>query len=413
MRNGYTVLSIDDDKFIRSLVTSCLQADYNVITANNGQQGIQTAEAEQPDVILLDVEMPGMNGYEVCDKLKHNPTTKDIPVVFLSSLSNLRSRMLGYEAGGSDFLVKPFDEPEIRAKLKNLIALRSSNAVLKEQASSASDAAYTAMKGSSELGLAVHFVENIFSGTGIESIAERFFSATRQLSLRCNLMFVINGSRVYFADSGSSCPPLEVDVMSTIFDKGERFVDFGTRTQINYPHVAVLVKNMPLDDMDTYGRYKDLLPAMLGAADARLNTIEMEQAIALQTSQLSDVFDNVKDMLSKVGGELGSSQDSVLSLLRGVLNELEEKIPLMGLEEDQELYLINKLDSTIVGAQSLVEEGENSRKAFGAVISVLEKIAEKQKELAKRVSVNRRGSESPQISDADAADSVTGEVELF
>ena len=127
MTKLWKILSIDDDAFMHRIIKKELQYTYEVITANSGQVGIDMAIDELPDIILLDVEMPGMNGYEVCDKLKYHDATKSIPVIFLSSLSNIRSRMLGYEAGAADFLVKPFVGGELIAKLNSLVSLKKLN----------------------------------------------------------------------------------------------------------------------------------------------------------------------------------------------------------------------------------------------------------------------------------------------
>lgn len=408
MAPGYTVLSIDDDKFMRGMIRSSLEGRYHLLEAESGAQGIEIAKTKDPDIIVLDVEMPGMNGYEVCDALKHTPETKDIPVIFLSSLTNLTSRMQGYEVGGADFLIKPFDAPEIEAKIKNLINISASNEVLKEQANSASNAAYVAMKGSSELGLAIQFVEHIFSANTIDSIAKRFFSATQSLDLRCNLMFVDDGKRTFFDHSGKHCRPLEQEVMSTIFERGGRIVDFGSRSQFNFAHVAVLVKNMPLGDMETYGRIKDLLPAMLGAIDSKVRTIEIEHAIARQTQQLATAFGEVQSTLAEVGEEMERNQNNVIEVLRGVLDKMEQQLPLMGLEEDQEKFITDNLDDSLVAAQAAVDSGERSQSSFKAVIKVLQKLTDLQRELAEQVQHKQEEDEVISVEDG-----VTGEVELF
>ena len=413
MPSGFTVLTIDDDKFVRGVIKNALEPDCDVIEAESGPAGLELAKTKDPDIVILDVEMPGMNGYEVCDHLKHMDETKDIPVIFLSSLSNLRSRMQGYEVGGADFLVKPFDEPEVKAKIKNLINISHSNAMLKEQVDTASVAAYSAMKGSSELGLAIQFVEHIFTARSVDVIAKRFFNATSTLGLRCNLMFVDDGERSYFDDVGKQCRPLEIEVMSTIFDKGQRIVDFGNRTQINYPHVAILVKNMPLDDMEAYGRIKDLLPAMLGATDAKVSTIEIEHAIANQTKQLSDAFSSVQATLTDVGTAMEQNQNRVIAVLSSVLLEMEEKLPTMGLEEDQEKYIISQLDGSLVAAQDLVENGERSKESFQKVIRVLQVLAERQKDLAEQVQYQSDTEDNDASSSGTSDDELTGEVELF
>ena len=93
------VLIIDDDKFVYNRLKSALEGFYETRSALDGELGLQAANDWQPDLILLDIEMPGRNGYEVCDELKRGEATRDIPVLFLSSKSSVRERMLGYQVG--------------------------------------------------------------------------------------------------------------------------------------------------------------------------------------------------------------------------------------------------------------------------------------------------------------------------
>ena len=103
------ILAIDDDKFIHRVVDETLKDFCKVIHANNGEEGIRSAVKNNSDIILLDVEMPGMNGYEVCDLLKKDSSTSDIPVMFLSGKGALTERVRGYNSGGNDYIVKPFE----------------------------------------------------------------------------------------------------------------------------------------------------------------------------------------------------------------------------------------------------------------------------------------------------------------
>jgi CheY-like chemotaxis protein len=103
------VLSIDDDPEIRHLVAQVLgNAGYEVISAADGPSGLRAAREQRPGLILLDIMMPGMNGYCVCDDLQTDPRTSDIPVVFLTALSEERDRSRALALGATDYLVKPF-----------------------------------------------------------------------------------------------------------------------------------------------------------------------------------------------------------------------------------------------------------------------------------------------------------------
>jgi len=119
------VLIVDDIPANVRLLQAKLEADYyDVITAGNGEAGIETAIEEQPDIILLDVMMPGVDGYEVCRQLKHHPETRHIPIILLTALDGRDDRLSGLEAGADDFLTKPVDDFILMARLKALIRLK-------------------------------------------------------------------------------------------------------------------------------------------------------------------------------------------------------------------------------------------------------------------------------------------------
>jgi CheY-like chemotaxis protein len=104
------ILSIDDDPEIRELVSEVLtRAGWDVVTAADGPAGLRAAREHRPDLILLDIMMPGMNGYAVCDDLQIDPRTSHVPVVFLTAMNDPRDRARALALGGTDYLVKPFD----------------------------------------------------------------------------------------------------------------------------------------------------------------------------------------------------------------------------------------------------------------------------------------------------------------
>ncbi|MBF0161106.1 MAG: response regulator, partial [Magnetococcales bacterium] len=105
------------------LLASALMPDYAVIIATHGAKALQLAEAEAPDLILLDVMMPEMNGYEVCRRLKANLHTKEIPVIFITAMEDETSEGLGLQLGAVDYVIKPFNVNIIRLRIKNQLEL--------------------------------------------------------------------------------------------------------------------------------------------------------------------------------------------------------------------------------------------------------------------------------------------------
>jgi signal transduction histidine kinase len=119
-----TVLTVDDQPANLRLLMECLERrGFHVVVALSGQEGIERAEFVRPDLILLDVQMQGLDGFETCRRLKVNPLTQEIPVIFMTAASDLRDKLTGFAAGGVDYVTKPIDESEVLARIDTHIAL--------------------------------------------------------------------------------------------------------------------------------------------------------------------------------------------------------------------------------------------------------------------------------------------------
>ncbi|OAQ20323.1 response regulator [Thermosulfurimonas dismutans] len=120
------ILCVDDDATILELLCDFIKAlGYNTIEARDGLEGLKLARQYLPDVILLDVMMPGLSGFEVCEKLKKDPNTEDIPVVMVTALGEIEDRVKALEVGADDFLTKPVALPELKARLKSLLEVKA------------------------------------------------------------------------------------------------------------------------------------------------------------------------------------------------------------------------------------------------------------------------------------------------
>lgn len=131
---GSTVLIVDDVPFNIAAISSLLKGEYTLATAESGIKALNIARSGQPpDLILLDVMMPGMDGYEVCRQLKADPATRDIPVIFLTSHDDAKEVVRGFEAGAVDYIAKPAEAGILKARIRTHLRLKTAFADLAHQ----------------------------------------------------------------------------------------------------------------------------------------------------------------------------------------------------------------------------------------------------------------------------------------
>jgi len=120
--NKTVILVVDDEQDILDLVEyNLIKQGYEVQTSDNGRDGIQLARTSRPDLILLDIMMPHMDGHQVCQNLKQNPELKDIPIIFLTARSDEQSEVRGLEEGADDFLSKPISIAKLMSRIKAVL----------------------------------------------------------------------------------------------------------------------------------------------------------------------------------------------------------------------------------------------------------------------------------------------------
>jgi len=130
------VLIVDDAKANLDILVEGLKADHKLSLAMNGETALQLAARTPPDLVLLDIMMPGMDGYEVCRRMRQMPETSDVPIMFLSSLEEVQNKTRGFEAGANDYLTKPFEMLEVKARVRSLLKAKAYSDAVKEQIAS-------------------------------------------------------------------------------------------------------------------------------------------------------------------------------------------------------------------------------------------------------------------------------------
>lgn len=136
-----TILVVDDQKLNVEIIIGLLKnQNYNIIPAYSGTEALEKLKMLPIDLILLDIMMPKMNGFETCKKIREGTNYKDIPIIFLSALGESEDIVLGFTLGGNDYVPKPFRKEELIARVKNYIELKKAKDMIKKQVGDLKDA---------------------------------------------------------------------------------------------------------------------------------------------------------------------------------------------------------------------------------------------------------------------------------
>ena len=131
--SGASILVVDDTEANIDILVETLSDDYEISVALDGPGALESVEDDPPDLILLDIMMPGMDGYEVCRQLKADPRYRDIPVLFISALSDTGDKVKAFGTGGVDYVTKPFQTEEVRARVSTHLRLRQQQIEIEDQ----------------------------------------------------------------------------------------------------------------------------------------------------------------------------------------------------------------------------------------------------------------------------------------
>ncbi|MCP5078229.1 MAG: response regulator, partial [Psychromonas sp.] len=219
MSDKIHVLITDDEPLNLELMEEILEDDYQVDTVSSGQACLDFLQDNDPDVLLLDVAMPNMDGFEVCKAIKEDDDLS-LPIIFVSARGSIEDRLAGYEAGGDDYLVKPFNCDELLAKVQAMVAFVSQQKELDDQLQSARDMSMMVITNSGELGVIVNFIRQTFECNDVKSLSDAAFEALEQLDLYSTVQYFNEQQTLETYDSHGRCKPVEIELLTLARSKG-------------------------------------------------------------------------------------------------------------------------------------------------------------------------------------------------
>ncbi|MCW8929162.1 MAG: response regulator [Gammaproteobacteria bacterium] len=371
MNDNTLIMIVDDEPANCELLKQALEyQEFQTVVCFSGQECLEKAAELHPQVILLDVLMPEMSGYETCQKLKENDDTSDISVIFISALNTLDDRLKGYDAGGEDYLSKPVDLPVVFKKLELTLNTRKKNIELQNDIKEVQDAFMTALSMGAETGTVSTFIEKSFIAKNYDQLLSAFFDTMAEFGLSTVAQIRYDGEIVTLNSDGKVLH-LEQELMIQAQFDG-RILEFGRRMFINYENFSMLIKNIPIEDEALYGRLKDHLAVIASASHARVESIGTATNLKKHVN-LSSIFKNTLAAVEQIQTILDKDLAETKEITRRMGQGIEAKVLYLGLEEDQEKQLMDIIDEATNDLVSLMENKDSINNAFENVLDSMNK----------------------------------------
>lgn len=267
------ILIVDDTPDeIRILSAILAQKGYEVRKSLNGQMALTTAKNLPPDVILLDINMPGMNGYEVCTQLKSDERTQEIPVIFISALDDVLDKVQAFNVGGADYITKPFHNQEVLVRVANHLTIRRQQKQLAEQNTLLQEQIEERKRAEAALRVAQEKSEQLLLNILPKPIAEQLKSYKGAIAEQFEEATILFADIVGFTSMATQMPAIEVvDLLNQIFSEfdllaeqhglekiktiGDAYMVAGGLPTLRSDH-AIAVVEMALDMQKAIGKFQ-------------------------------------------------------------------------------------------------------------------------------------------------------------
>jgi CheY-like chemotaxis protein/cell division protein ZapA (FtsZ GTPase activity inhibitor) len=362
MTNSFKVFVVDDDPLILDILRSILEADCVVETFSSAEDCQNRLAAEKPDMFLLDVSLPGMDGYAFCRQLKDDGLLHRIPVTFVSSHDTIDARILGYDAGGEDFIVKPFEPEEVLRKLKVAQQIVRNQLSLAEQVEAAEYLSSLVMASMDETGILLQFMSKLIAWEHTDEIAEGLLELLQRYKLDGVVQTrMAQGARTVSA-AGINLP-LEISVIDHVRNLG-RIFEFRKRSVHNFERITLMVNDLPLQDPEYCGRLRDHLSVAAQSVDSRLKAIETDESNRRSQAGILLALESVSETILSLRGAHQQNSTESAALVTSLQETLANSFFRLGLTEGQESFLQNMVGDFMKRMADLLNRGEETQTAL-------------------------------------------------
>lgn len=378
MEADYVVFVVDDDKTTRLLLESMLGSKCTVESFDSAERCLDRLAQKLPSLFLLDVGLPGMDGYDLCRKIKSMPEAASIPVLFISGHDDLNDVLAGYDAGGEDYFIKPFEVVVLHRKIENLRRIQQDREALSGQAKASDELASLVLANLDEYAVLIKFLRTLNECAGYRDVVDAILNVLRAFHLDGAVQIRMRKLEQTFSRAGENWP-LEIAVIKHVRTL-ERIFEFRRRAAYNFDHLTILVNDMPLEDAELCGRIRDNLAIAAESAEAKLMALQsfednltmrdeihnLLQSVGQTVSSYSQQYDQARykgsiyttqfldDLLASFAhlGMSGQQEEEILEMVKDRTSKLIDLYDIAGESQVTLARLSEKLEGILAATES-------------------------------------------------------------
>ena len=362
MSQSFTVFVVDDDPLVLEVIRTILEPGCQVETFANAEDCLAQLTSHKPDFFLFDISLPGIDGYALCRSIKDDPALRRIPVTFVSGHDTIEDRVRGYDAGGEDFIVKPFEPEELLRKLKvaqNMVLNQRSLAGQLEDAELLSSLVMASMD---ETGILLQFMSKLIAMDNAREVADGVLELMQRFKLDGVVQTRLGNDTQTISAAGKNLP-LEISVIEHVRKQG-RIFEFRRRSVHNFERVTLMINNLPLSDPDYCGRLRDHLSVAAQGVDSRLQALQTEAANRLAQAGIQSALENIGDTIMTLRDAHQNNSTASAKLIVDLQESLLNSFYRLGLTDAQEKFLQDLVGGFMTQMVDLLDRGNATQEAL-------------------------------------------------
>ncbi len=373
----YKIAVVEYDRTTRLLLQSSLGSHYALHVVESAEELLALPDRGGAQLFLLDVGLPGMDGLELCRALKSDPATAQAPVMFLSGHDTSEEILAGYEAGGQDYIVKPFDVASLRHKIENLQRIQAQQEILAEQVRNADELTTQVLASLDEYAVLIKFLRTLNECETPDDLIQESLGALQGFNLEGAVQIRMQGSEKKCSAYGENWP-LEVAVINHIRTL-DRIFEHKHLAAFNFDNITMLVTNMPRHEFELCGRIRDHLAIAMESANAKIRAMQSFMENSWMRGEIGQILQDIGRALQELAQKYQDARYQETIYTAHFIDEITSTFAEVGMSQQQEDVLLESVRSHIKTFVDLYDIAPHTQETLQVLTQRMEKILSSEK----------------------------------
>lgn len=361
-----TVLVVDDDLLTRELHSQILSRHFTVHAASSGEAAIEMCAHAMPDLVLLDVEMPNLNGYETCSRLRQD---SNVPIIFATAHQTIEEHLKAYDAGGDDIVTKPIVPAILVRKVQLAIERKAEQDKLAEEKNSLQSMAMNFLSSVGESGILLNFMRKSLNCRTHDELVMNLVEAAQEFGVETIAMIRHKEGESVLSTHGVPSS-LERSILEQSSSMG-RIFQFRRNLVVNYDKVSIMSSKLPEDDEEKTGRIRDNITILAETTEAFCENVEMRKESMTRAENLQVALIGAVSAVEHIHQQQSAMLLDVRLMLQALTDSVEKSYSWLGTSGEQEKSINETMNHSVQKILNVLDSSKYINEQFSHVVDIL------------------------------------------